>query len=355
MSDSLVQKVRGENYILEIFQLTQDAQYVNRAKAIIDFVRGTYRTIEPSHFKGNLLVFESEKKIDALDKYEPVDYYDNSILNHSYKNVVFQLNSDSDDMTKFWSNLPDDVFTSIVESENSFIGYHFTGHSQKETFKVNNTDVPIKNQYSCPSIFALQYHYLEEALRDYHNERVRKVSCEHFRNCFTSSQYIYFRNKPENCMQKSLGEFLKSRLRGVNVDREFNLGASKPVDVRVYWREANRSALIELKWLGQSLKEDGNLGTSYANARANDGMRQIKEYYDMSVQDNPTIISKGYLVVIDGRRKGTSTSLVSTIGRENGMDYANQDLTIREELRFWTTFPEISNVFRMFVEPICTT
>ncbi|MCP4176392.1 MAG: hypothetical protein GY756_01340, partial [bacterium] len=152
---------------------------------------------------------------------------------------------------------------------------------------------------------------------------------------------------------KSIKEYLGSRIRGVKIVREYNLGASKPVDVRVYWREANRAALIELKWMGQSLKKNGDLGLKYSNSKSNDGMKQIKEYIDLERGDTPSIITKGYLVVIDGRRKNISTNKVNSISRENGYYYANKDLKINSDKKYWETHPNITKVRRMFVEPIC--
>lgn len=155
-------------------------------------------------------------------------------------------------------------------------------------------------------------------------------------------------------MQLALKEFLEDRIRGIKTTvREYNLGASKPVDIRVFWSEANRAALIEVKWLGQSLNESGQLGTSYANGRANEGMRQVKEYIDLERGDTPTIITKGYLIVIDGRRRNISNSKVQTVSRQDGMHFSSNELNIKNDLKYWTTHPNIEQPIRMFVEPIC--
>jgi len=250
-----------------------------------------------------------------------------------------------------WKNVNKNDIDTLLKIQSNFISYVFK--NRKEHFVVNNHKIDIPNKFSCPSIFALQYHYLNEALLDYKNERIRNVSCDHFKNCFADTNWIYFKNKPEGCMQISLKEFLQNSIRGANVVREYNLGASKPVDVRVFWREANRSALIELKWIGQSLKKDNTIGTEYTNRRANDGMTQIKEYIDLNSSDSPSIISKGYLVVIDGRRKNTKSSKVDKIIRANGFHYENKELKIHDDKKYWESFQNIENPIRMFVEPIC--
>ena len=207
--------------------------------------------------------------------------------------------------------------------------------------------------YSCPSIFALQYHYLNEALLVYKNERIRTVTGELFKDCWADNKWIYLKNKPEESMQKSIKEYLEDSIRGVNIVREYVLGASKPVDVRVYWREANRAALIELKWTGQSLSVGEKIGISYSNGRANDGMKQIKEYIDLERGDTPSIITKGYLVVVDGRRRNISKNKVGNISRDDGMHYANKELKIDDDKKYWVTYSNIEKPIRMFVEPIC--
>jgi hypothetical protein len=151
-------------------------------------------------------------------------------------------------------------------------------------------------------------------------------------------------------MQISLKEFLSSALRGVEVVREYNLDASKPVDIRVKWTEANKSALIELKWLCKSKKEDGNIIT-YTNNRADEGAKQLKEYLDMDDTDTPNIISKAYLVVIDGRRKGTNEN-TTTINSENGLFYENQKINFSDEHKYFERLKNFANPIRMFAKPI---
>ena len=355
MSDEIANRIRRENYLIEIYASTNDKWFVTQARRIIDFVRKVYRTIEPSHYGGTLIVNSlTDLGAPIVERGTARQYYDSGMLNHYFSNIIFEIYSDDSVMPNVWTNQEQTTIDRIVNNMEGSLSYVFNGEEQTECFYVNGVQVGIQNSYSCPSIFALQYHDLIEALYKYHSTRARNVSCEHLKNCFQDENFIYFKNKPEDCIQVSLSEFLKSHLRGVDVSREFNLGASKPVDVRVYWREANRSALIEVKWLGRSLKENGNIGTSYTNTRVNDGMSQIKEYMDLSRRDNPDIISKGYLVLIDGRRRGINQSVVTSISREDGYHYSGSELNVHVSQQFWLTYPEISEFLRMFVEPICT-
>ena len=350
MSDNPVDRKTKENYLLEIFKHTKAVDYVNIAREIIEFVKEIYRSIEPSHYNGVVIIFKDlDGKISFEDNFQE-KFYDKDILNHDYKSLIFQLKNENE-LPIIWKNIDETNILKLLSTENNFIAYFYDG--KEERFVVNGQRINIPNKYSCPSIFALQYHYLTEALIFYKNERVRTVSNELFRKCWEDKKWIYLKNKPERDMQISLKEFLEDRIRGVNVNREYSLGASKPVDVRVYWREANRAALIELKLLGQTLKKNGDIGTKYSNNRANDGMKQIKEYIDLERGDTPSIITKGYLVVIDGRRRNISTTKVNSLSRENGMYYADKELVIAEDKKYWETFPNIEKPIRMYVEPVC--
>jgi len=111
--------------------------------------------------------------------------------------------------------------------------------------------------------------------------------------------------------------------------------------------------LIELKWLGQSKNPEGELSTSYANGRGNDGLTQLKEYMDLENQDTPTCMTKGYVVIIDGRRKGVAANPL-TIDVGNGMHYREQEITFAPDKNFFDTMTGFEKPIRMFVEPVCS-
>lgn len=349
MSDKLVNLVRDEDYLLRVFTQTKDSTYTNLTKDVIKFVSNIYRIIEPSHIDGKVIVFYKISDEVVFDE-EAIEFYDDSILTQNFQSVTFQLFQGDGKMPLLYQNLNENNLSDLLSSS-EYIAYYY--YNNEESIYVNGEQIKIVNKYSCPSIFALQYHFLNEAILRYGNERVRKVSCEHFKNCWGDDKFIYFINKPEDSIQLSMSEYLKNSLRGVDIVREYNLGASKPVDIRVFWREANRAALIEVKLMGRSLKTNGEINTyEYGNDRANDGMVQIKEYVDLVNRDSPNVINKGYLAVIDGRRNGINPK-VNTISIENGMFYSDKDLQIDEDKRFYETHKNIHKPIRMFVEPIC--
>jgi hypothetical protein len=349
MSDSLVQLVREEDYLLRIFMKTKDSTHTTLTKELIKFISNIYRIIEPSHIKGKVIAFYCLTDEIFIKSEVGADFYDTGVLNYSFDSAIFQL-FQRKNMPLIYQNLSDETINALFSDPHLVTYFYCDGN---ESIFVNGEEVKIINKYSCPSIFALQYHFLNEVLLRYKNERIRKISCEHFRKCWADGRFIYFINKPEDSIQLSLSEYLKNSLRGVDVVREYNLNAAKPVDVRVYWREANRAALIEVKLMGRSLKANGEINTyEYGNERANNGMVQIKEYIELVEKDSPSVINKGYLVVIDGRRNGINPK-INSISIANGYFFENSELVIDEGNKYHLTHSNIEKPIRMFAEPIC--
>ena len=349
MSDKLVDTVREEDYLIKAFAITKDSLYVKLTTTIVKFVKEIYRHIEPSHFGGEIVVFaKADDKVFFVEE-EAEKLYDYAIISSDFDRVAFQL-FQNEELPLFYNEIEQTKIQSLIDST-AYVAYIF--NQEGEFFYVNREKIVVMNKYSCPSIFALQYHYLNEELHRFKQETVRKVSSQLFKACWADVNHIYFVNKPEEPIQISLAQYLNDSLRGVNVVREYNLGASKPVDVRVFWREANRAALIEVKLMGRSLKQNGDVNSyEYTNQRANEGMEQIKEYIDLGDSDSPNVITKGYLIVVDGRRNNVAKK-ISEISVTDGMYYSKTELDISPGLKFYDSHKNIVKPIRMFAEPIC--
>lgn len=350
MSDQLVNNIRKENYPLQVYTaFNNNASVIDITTKLISFVQDVYRSLEPSHFKGQLVIYTSLDDSCIIDETTAIKFFDKNILFNNASNIlVFQLFK-SDKLPLLWQNIDP---ANIISSDNAVI---YLYQNFREHFIANRVQIDVINPFDCASIYALQYHYLSEALLKYKEEKIRYSSCAIFQDCwYDKDTRIYFIQHPEKIMQKSLHDFLDSALRGVDVVREYNLGASKPVDVRVYWKEANRAALIELKWLGQSKDPQGALKTAYANGRGNDGLDQLKEYMDLENQDTPTCITKGYLVIIDGRRRNI-TANPSTISANDGKHYSSQEISFHaDKIKFCESITGFEKPIRMFSEPVCS-
>jgi hypothetical protein len=174
---------------------------------------------------------------------------------------------------------------------------------------------------------------------------------------------VYFfvgggKDLPESYLQESLNHFLtvilKVHLRGAKlVLREFNVvdKNKRPVDIAIYWGEANRMALIEIKWLGKSKHQDGTLSTTYTNSQVNKGLLQLKGYFDTAQKNSPETIIQAYLVMIDGRRNNTN-EYMQKISFKDGMHFASIELVIAKDRQYFNDQPGFNPPIRMFAAPI---
>ena len=149
-------------------------------------------------------------------------------------------------------------------------------------------------------------------------------------------------------MRISVANFLGNVLRNADVGQEQNVDESHPVDIRVTWIGNNRRALIEIKWLGQSVDNNGKKTTEYSEARARGGARQLALYIDEEHRRLPLHDRRGYFVIVDGRRRGLSEGC-TVLDPEYSLWYRDK------EIEFNPAFHEIRDDFetpvRMFAEP----
>ena len=151
-------------------------------------------------------------------------------------------------------------------------------------------------------------------------------------------------------MRDSLTQFLKVCLRGdVEVRPEQIVDETHPADIKVTWFMSNRLAFIEIKWLGAA-KATAKTLTRYSAARARVGAKQLAEYLDANATQAPTHQTRGFLVVLDGRRANVKTS-TRRLTYDNGFKYE------RKEILYSPRYEKVRNDFeipiRMFMEPIC--
>jgi hypothetical protein len=233
--------------------------------------------------------------------------------------------------------------TAVVYIYENGMDYFVTAGSKKPVPKL----LPVET-----SIFAIPtFVDLRSALEHYQTKWVRRSSCEILSAVWRDSNRLFFKNAQEFAMRRSLTQFLKISLRDLaEVRPEQIVDESHPVDIKVTWLHSQRIALIEIKWLGMPKYDDGHLGTAYTDQRAREGAQQLADYLDSNLDQVPTHSSRGYLVLIDGRRRGLREDSVQ-IDRANGMHYQDKDI------QFDPKFHEMRNDFeipiRMFVEPIC--
>lgn len=200
-----------------------------------------------------------------------------------------------------------------------------------------------------PSVYAIPtFRALEDALQDYYVKFVRRCGCRILATVWTSDARLVFANKPERTMRRSLAQFLQVALRGDAIVREEqNVDDSHPVDIRVTWQLATRIALLEIKWLGDSLTQNEGL-LRYRDARAREGAQQLVDYLEAEAVQTPTQYRTGYLVVYDGRRRGVQLD-TDALTLEAARYYAGRPVVYdppHHQLRSDFAIP-----FHMFMEP----
>src|SRR6266496_1539431 len=153
-----------------------------------------------------------------------------------------------------------------------------------------------------PCVFATGSHRdLADALDTYGKVVARKSMCGHLSQCWKDPAGRVFVRAPEAYMRDSLWQYLRTTLRFYVVDREFTVGAEKPVDVMVDWQQGGQRAFVEVKWLGRSETATGNV-YAHGNPRAVDGAVQLRDrYVEPYLKEHPDARLLGYLAVFDAR------------------------------------------------------
>jgi len=350
MPDKKIIENISNYYPIRISQaFDNDIRSIKSLELIAKSLKDIYRFFEPSLFEGEIIVFNNFSDDEIIEEKSTLLYDKNILINMQVDIICIQIMSDG--RLFYWQGID---YNEYLKNSNSLF-YLFKDN--REYFYANSNEIEI-TFYPKGSRFATQFFKLEEVLSNYSIEKIRHSSCPIFTTAWFDENRIFFKGGgkdiPENIMQNSLSNYLKDNIRGIETEvlREYTLGASKPVDIRVHWKEANRAVLIELKWLGKSKKENGSIASRHYNGRANEGMVQLKEYMDLENQDTPTCITKVVLVVIDGRRNNTGVDTV-TISNHDGMHYSNQELDINGDNRFYDTNKHFDIPIRMFAEPIC--
>ena len=225
-------------------------------------------------------------------------------------------------------------------------------HDREEIFYARGKSATVDRiSPAYPSNFAIPtFVDLRAALDLYQKTMIRHSSCLIFQVCWYDANRLFFINGPEGLMRDSLTQYLKTCLRGdVEVRPEQNVNDKNPVDIKVTWfMWTNRLALIEIKWLGKSRNEKG-ITNDYSASRARAGAKQLAEYLDQNKQQAPVHETRGYLVVIDGRRAKT-TITTEEVKAVHGLKYSNEE--IRYSPKFHEKRTDFEVPIRMFAEPL---
>ncbi len=315
-------------------------------------VRNIYKYTAPALLSHPLVVFGPvDHEAEPIDRSHAARISDPTQLRPSLNAPCCVQVIDSSRML-VWS--PYDV--SVPELSHSAVAYRY--HAGEERIWARGNTRQLRNPLpQHMSVFAIpSFENLEHALSSYRECSARHSSCPILRGIWEDPDRRLFLasrpkpNRPEDIIRRSLHWSLDITLREIaTVRQEQNVDASKPVDITVIWKFQDGQALIEIKWLGQARTSASHV-FRYDASRAREGAEQLADYLDRCVQSLPNTEVRGYLAVIDARRRGLN-SASNSISRVHGMYYENSEITYAPE--YHTQRDDFEVPIRMFIEPVC--
>ncbi len=318
-------------------------------KVVYRACKQLFTVVDPSQLGGPVLVFSrvephsmafrnSGRTIANISEVQP----------HVGTGFALEVDSSTNAM-RLWPVQPPVSIDELKASSVVFL--HDNGN---EKFLIADTAIPIARVFAGEqSIFSVpNYANLAEALAHYRHPVVRHSECAILETVWYDDNRLFLKEKPEDTIQRSLQRYLHYTLRhDAEVMREQNVDETHPVDIRVTFQFTNRVALIEVKWLGKSKHADGSQATQYTASRAVDGAGQLADYLASFARSSPSSVVKGYLLVLDARRRGL-TDGATTISAEDGMYYADREINFQPGCGIERA--DFSQPLRMFAEPICS-
>lgn len=348
---SLLHRVIEESYA-KLFQDIFEEEAQHYFKLVCNSIRKIYSYIEPGITSKQIVIFKLiNKELDGSVLGEP-----NSISNFRHlptsrnvQSLVIQILGDDgydnvNESSLFWCL---NSFDPSLLSQNAIV-YEFKdgvecfiGKGQKKPLHTNGQSI-----FSIPTFSAL-----ETALLDYRDKMVKGSTCFILQEIWHDPNRLFLWNGKEYIIRRSLKQYLSSSLRGdVLVKEEYIVDETHPVDIIVTWRNCNRSALIEIKWLGKSRNIDGKITQNFTASRAVSGAKQLANYLESNLTYTPTNITRGYLVILDARR-AKLTYETRELSRQDGFKYENSEIEFK--IAFHETRQDFSKPIRMFAEPKC--
>ena len=307
-------------------------------------IRRVYERLAPESFT-QLYIFVDMELAELLNDIEPAErdfdlqYLQGNVRDGDFLQITQELN------VNIWRNQDLDlkaikVTCLIYEKRNN-----------KEIFHISDAECEVPKLIAgAASMFAIPtFVELSDAMKHYYQKMVRRSQCYLLEDSWYDERRVFFKAKPEKLMRRSLHQFLHGHLRNAaEVRQEQVVDESHPVDIKVSWLHANRHALIEIKWLGRSKKDTGELTKNFTNARAVEGARQLVEYIDSNKDAAPDYSTKGWLVVYDGRRSGTSKG-DAPADREAAYQYQDQEITW--DIDYAAIRDDFASPVRLYMEP----
>jgi hypothetical protein len=320
---------------------------VDAAFQVMETVKSLYKHVEPERITGRVVVYrlvQLQGVAVAPPVSPPADFA--ALANLPITDLALEVGSDG---RTYLRSIPDITLEELAQTA---VVYHWRAGLEEflagtERKAVARLDPAARSQFAIPT-----FSDLREALRQYAVQNVRESTCYIFRDVWFSENRLFLKAGPEDIMRNSLTLFLRNRMSADHdVWPEQVVDESHPVDIRVQPRLSNnRLMLIEIKWLGCSVKEDGHATARHGNPRAQKGADQLAQYLEEQRRSAPTRVIQGYYVIIDARRERLHQGATS-ISHADGMFYEDKELTF--DPAHHLTRSDFDPPYRMFARPVC--
>ena len=198
--------VRDENYPLKILQASgNNALSIKVSTELIKTITEIYKFIEPSHLNGKLLIFKSLTGNELIPRKEGIRIYNMDELTHydNYNSIAIEVCDD--DQLFLWSQISD--INNLIKDYNTIF---YLYENNTECFYVKENKINIPNSFRCASIYALHYHYLNDALEQYKQNKISASSCSKFKECWNDSNRIFFKSAPEKICKNHFKSFCQA-------------------------------------------------------------------------------------------------------------------------------------------------
>src|SRR5579871_1003866 len=296
-----------------------------RIKGILRFIKRCARHATV-HEKSNVYIFAlmtNDADVDFLRSQHAKAFVSGVSALGSIESLVVEVREDESAFV--WDSIPHKLIN-IIET-----GISYRLVQSVETFAVNGATVPVfRVVENAVSQFWLNYFTdLREAIVAYRDSMAKTSKCHLIRQAWADKNRLWLDTKPEYRLRRALANYLYSYLRHDEIDlrEEQNVDDSHPVDIKIVWRMENRTAIIEVKWIGKSIDvKTGKITANFSEARAREGAKQLAEYLEGHKQQASKEDTRGYLVVFDCRRKGLKPSTIE-IDTSNGLHFQTREIT----------------------------
>lgn len=338
-SEEQIVKLLQQNCLLKV-QQAYGADGTEDFKIFVERLKSLYRSIDLSQYSSVVAVYRHSLLWGGIRVSE------DNVYQYCHNHLVVNFLDE-----EFIEIGPEETTISELSDE-SFVYIWDPNYRVSDIFVIKGEEIsysqdPCSNGLSYFSVKT--YKNLEDALVFYRDTMVvdakQKALCDSMRN-----NRLFFKNAPEVLLQQALYEYLYASLRDAAiVKREFNVDESHPVDISIFFKSTNHIALIEIKWIGKSLKADmSGLSCEYSDSRANDGAKQLVDYIDANRESYPSNITSGYLAVYDLRRRRNTDSSKCKITREDGDFYRLKELNMDPDYK--RIRPDYKETYRFFIK-----